>query len=150
MRDALWLLFSPFAMVGGFLLGWFGHDMALQQAAGTFVPNLANLPDQMILLGFMLIILGGFIRHFMMSRMKKKMKQQSATLATDQGRIDEANQTASVATQRLQVIRDMITELREDDLRTIMSDDLEATLVDAPIPPAGRILKEGENPKRKR
>ena len=121
MRSALWLFFSPFAMVGGWLVGWFGH--ALHLTAPIDVNLAADFNQQMVLAGVCLIILGGFIRHYMMGRMKRQLRAQAVVIGADQQKIAVADQRADVANARLAVLRTMIAEMREDDLRFIMTDD---------------------------
>ena len=66
--------------------------------------------------------------------MRKQIQAQSATLATDQSRIDSYVRRAGKAERRLEVIRGMIAELREDDLRRIMTDEPNKTWMDVPAP----------------
>lgn len=122
MRSAIWLFLSPFAMIGGMLVGWFGHAVKLAEGPlDTYL--LDNFDFMMMLIGVGLIVLGGAIRSYMMARMKRQLRAQDIVLAVDRQKIETAQASARIANRRLDVIRELIAGMPDERIRRIVSEE---------------------------
>jgi len=127
MRNILWLFFSPFATIGGIIVGWVGHRVYLAQFGADSIPFSVMTDSLLALMGVILILLGGLIRHWMVADLKKRVSKQSNELENKETARAWLQQGKDKAERRLQVVRELLGSLDQTQKEFILSVDDEQT-----------------------
>lgn len=125
MRRILFLLFAPFTLVGGLLVGYYGYVVRMEYTAmvaqGTpEAPvqvdwlTLAMNAHWLIWVGMAAVVLGGYVRHRTLRAFEKDIRAEKQAH-------DKDSQELTKVRAQLNVIRGLLRQLDEETKEGILN-----------------------------
>lgn len=111
MKRLLMVVFAPFALVGGALVGYYSHAMRVAENFGWL--NITDYP--FFLLGLALVLVGFFVRHRVIQEYENAVGQAEAeVISTNERRMETSSQLEAMK-DRMQWVEKVITNAVKEE-----------------------------------